>query len=47
MAVEDDREERNWAVQRQLCVCCSYNETGTITVLKSVARKRIVEIVKD
>jgi hypothetical protein len=30
-------------VQRRLQVCCSYSETGIITVLNSVARIRLVK----
>jgi hypothetical protein len=36
-------QERNFVVQRRLHVCCSYSETGIITVLKSVARIRPVK----
>jgi hypothetical protein len=31
------------AVQRRLHVCCSYSEIGIITMLKSVARIRLVK----
>jgi hypothetical protein len=30
-------------VKRRLHVCCTYSETGIITVLKSVARIRLVK----
>jgi hypothetical protein len=33
------------AVKRRLYVCCSYSDTVTVPVLKSVARKRLVETV--
>jgi hypothetical protein len=36
-------QERNWAVKKRLHVCCSYSETGVITVLKSVGRIRLVK----
>jgi hypothetical protein len=31
------------AVKRRLCVCCSYNKTVIITVLKFTARKQLVK----
>jgi hypothetical protein len=31
-------------VKRRFYVCCSYNKTGIITVVKSVARIRLVKI---
>jgi hypothetical protein len=36
-------QKSNWAVQRRLGVRCSYSENGITPVLKSVARKRVVE----
>jgi hypothetical protein len=35
------------AVKRRLYACCSYTDTVIITVLKSVARKQLVETVID
>jgi hypothetical protein len=40
-AVEDDWEEmetKELGCEKRLHVCCSYSETGIITVLKSVAQ---------
>jgi hypothetical protein len=35
-------QERNQAVKRRLDVCCTYSEGGITTVIKSVARMRLV-----
>jgi hypothetical protein len=42
MMIEKRWQERNYAVQR-LHVCCSYSETGIITVLKYVTRIQLVK----
>jgi hypothetical protein len=42
--IEKRWQERIKAVKRRLHVCCSYSETGISTVLKSVARIRVVKI---
>jgi hypothetical protein len=36
-------ERNELGLQRRLHVCCSYSETGITTVLKSVARTRLVK----
>jgi hypothetical protein len=41
--IEKKWQERNLAVQRRLHVCCIYSNIGIITVLKFVARIRLVK----
>jgi hypothetical protein len=41
--IEKRWQERNEAVKRSVHVCCSYRETGVITLLKYVARILLVK----
>jgi hypothetical protein len=45
--IDERWQERNYAVKRKLHVCSSYSETVIVPMLKSIARKWIVEAVID